>query len=306
MNWSVAFAAGSTLVLWASAFSAIRIALQNGYGPAELTLGRFLIASLVLLVFSMVRGVRIPPRREWGWLAGIGVVGVTFYHSALNVGAQTVDAGTVSMIIATAPVYTAALAVAFLGERLRPVGWLGIAISFSGAMLIALGKGGHVQLERGPALILLAAVLSAVWAVMQRPVARRIGATAVTTWATILGTALLLPWLPDLIDASRVAPVRGIVALVYLGVFPAALANALWSYSLSRVPASRLAAFMYLMPPLTIAIAYVLQGDVPQTIAMVGGAIAIVGVIVVNRSKGSSATKVAQQAIPMPAAGAGD
>jgi len=306
INLPVAAAAAGTLVLWSSAFVAIRIAAANGFGPIELTLGRFGIASLVLLAASWVSGTKRPPRREWKWLAIIGLIGVPVYHVALNTGLRTVDAGTVAMIIATAPVYTAAMAVAFLGERLRASGWIGIAISFSGALLIALGKGGQLQLDQGALLVLMAAALSAVWAVMQRPVAQRIGAMSLTTWSTTFGTALLLPWLPQLIETTNAAPLTGILAMLYLGIFPAAIANGLWSFALSRVPASRLVVFMYLMPPVTIGFAWLMQGDVPSMLALVGGAIAIVGVVVVNRSKGSTAARVAQQAVPTPAAGAGD
>ncbi|HEV7302271.1 MAG TPA: DMT family transporter [Tepidisphaeraceae bacterium] len=109
MNGSVALAAAITLVLWASAFPMIRHALANGYGPFELTLGRFIAASVTMLLMSGAKRSLSLPKREWPIVATIGVVGVGFYHSSLNYGAMTVDAGTVAMIIATSPVFTAAL-----------------------------------------------------------------------------------------------------------------------------------------------------------------------------------------------------
>jgi drug/metabolite transporter (DMT)-like permease len=306
MNWSVALAAATTLVFWASAFAAIRHALKHGYGFGELTLGRFLIASIVLLVVSAVRRVPTPPRGEWKWLALVGFIGVPCYHLSLNFGARTVDGGTVAMIISTAPVYTAVLAVLFLRERLKPLGWLGIAISCCGAMTIAIGKGGHVQIETGTVVILVAAGLSALWAVIQRPVARRIGATAVTTYTTCFGTILLLPFLPSLSKSLSTASPGATLAIIYLGIFPAAIANTLWSFCLSRMPASRLAVFMYLMPPMAILFAWLFQKEVPRPIALAGGAVAILGVIIVNRTKGDTAAKVAQQSVPSPASGAVD
>jgi drug/metabolite transporter (DMT)-like permease len=306
MNFAVVAAAGSTLVLWASAFPMIRHALANGYGPLELTLGRFIAASATLLLISAGRGSLSLPRREWAPVAIVGVVGVTLYHTFLNLGAQHVDAGTIAMIIATSPVFTAALAVAFLHERLRASGWFGIGISCVGAMLIAVGKEGQRGIDPGAAFVLLAAFFSAIWAVMQRPVAQRIGAMRATTYATCFGTLLLLPWAGSLATSMRTAPLHATLAVIYLGIFPAALANTMWAFSLSRVPASRLAVCMYLMPPITILITWLVQDEVPPIMALVGGAVAILGVVVVNGSKGSTAVKVAQRAVPSPAANAGD
>jgi drug/metabolite transporter (DMT)-like permease len=306
MNVAVTLAAGTTLVLWASAFPMLRHALAHGYGPFELTLGRFIAASVTMLLLSAGRGTITLPRREWKAVAAVGVVGVGLYHSFLNYGAQTVDAGTISMIIATSPVFTAALAVAFLGERLRRSGWVGIGISCAGAVMIAVGKDGHLRLEPGALFVLLASFFSAIWAVVQRPVVQRVGATRVTTYATCFGTLLLLPWAPSLANAVTAAPLHATLAVVYLGIFPAALANTMWGFALGQVPASRLASLLYLMPPMTILMTWLAQDEVPAPVGLIGGAVAIAGVIVVNRSKGSSAPMVAQRTVPPPAANAGD
>jgi hypothetical protein len=83
-------------------------------------------------------------------------------------------------------------------------------------------------------------------------------------YSTCFGTVLLLPFVPHLVHDVRSAPWLATWSVVYLGVFPAAIANTLWSYSLSKVPASRLAACMYLMPPIAIAIAWLVNDEVPR------------------------------------------
>ncbi len=313
MNLTVAFAAAGTLVLWASAFPMIRLALREGYGPGELTLARFVIATVTLVIILCLRtssrgGIRgaLLPASEWKYLVPLGFIGVALYHLALNYGARTTDAGTVAMLIATSPVFTAGLAVLLLGERLKATGWIGIAVSCSGAVLIAVGKDGRLGLSPGAALVLLAAMLAAMWAVMQRPIVRRIGPMRTTTYATCIGTVFLLPFLPSLIRTVQSASVSTNIGVLYLGILPAAIANVLWAYALGKVPASRLAVFMYLMPPISIFIAWLFLNEVPTTLAMIGGAIAIAGVVIVNTSKGSSAARIAQQAVPSPAANAGD
>jgi drug/metabolite transporter (DMT)-like permease len=173
-------------------------------------------------------------------------------------------------------------------------------------MLIAVGKDGHLQLSTGALFVLLAAFFAAIWAVVQRPVTQRVGATRVTTYAICFGTLLLTPWIGSLIGQVRAAPLHATLGIVYLGIFPAAIANTLWAYALIHVPASRLAVLVYLMPPMTILLTWVTLHEAPTTPAMIGGAIAILGVVIVNRSKGSTAPKVAMRAVPPPAANAGD
>jgi drug/metabolite transporter (DMT)-like permease len=72
------------------------------------------------------------------------------------------------------------------------------------------------------------------------------------------------------------------VAAIYLGVFPAALGYVSWAYALARIPACRAASFLYLVPAVTLGIAWFWLGEWPTWLALFGGVIAMSGVIVVN------------------------
>jgi drug/metabolite transporter (DMT)-like permease len=93
------------------------------------------------------------------------------------------------------------------------------------------------------------------------------------------GTIFLLPFVPTGIAA---APGDAVGAMIYLGLFPAAVAYAAWSHALARIPVGRATAFLYLAPPLAIAIAMIWPGERPDTSALLGGAIAIAGVVLLN------------------------
>ncbi len=105
------------------------------------------------------------------------------YHVALNYGEVTVTAGAASLLINTAPIFTALLAVTFLGERLRVIGWVGMAVSFCGAALISLGKGEGFSLDPRGFIILLAVFSTSVYFVLQRPYLEKYGALAFTAGA---------------------------------------------------------------------------------------------------------------------------
>lgn len=191
-------------------------------------------------------------------------------------------AGAASLLIAFAPICTALLAIIFLGERLRVWGWLGIAVSFLGVVLIALGEGEGLRLDPGAFLILLAALSMSLYFVFQKRYLKKYSALQFTTYAIWAGTFFLLVFLPGLAQAIRAAPLDATLAVVYLGVFPAALAYVTWTYALSRAPASIVASFLNLSPVLAILIAWVWLEELPVILSLTGGFLSLYGVILVN------------------------
>jgi drug/metabolite transporter (DMT)-like permease len=269
------------VLLWASGFAGIRVGL-TAYAPGQLILLRFLVASATLGIYALATRMPLPAWRDLPTLALAGLTGVILYHTFLTYGEQTVPSGTASFLVALSPVFTALLAVAFLGERLRPVGWLAIAVSLVGAALIALSSG-EFGLEPGALLVLGAAVATAFYNILLKTSLRRYSAMQATAVAFWLGTLGLLVFLPGLPRAVARAPLGVTGAIVYLGVFPAAIAYLMWSYLLSRLPASLVGGFIYLIPPLATAIGWAWLGEAPSPLSLVGGVVSLAGVILLNR-----------------------
>jgi drug/metabolite transporter (DMT)-like permease len=270
-----------TLVVWASAFAGIRAGLR-AYSPANLAILRFLMASLVLVIYAGIAHFRRPELRDLPGLIFTGAIGISFYNLALNYGETRVTAGAASMLIASVPIFTALAARFWLHEKLTAVGWGGVFVSFAGVALIASGEGEGIRLSPQALIILAAAITSAAYMILQKRYLERYSALEFTAYSIWFGTALMLPFGSGLVHSLRTAPVAATVAVIYLGIFPGALAYAGWAYVLSHGPAGRTSTLLNVIPVLAIGIAWLWLGEVPRLLSFVGGTVALAGVFMVN------------------------
>jgi drug/metabolite transporter (DMT)-like permease len=182
-----------------------------------------------------------------------------------------------------APVVVAVLAGLLLGEGFPARLLAGMAIAFAGVVLIATTtSAGGVDIA-GVLLGLLAALTYAGAAVAQKRLLARVDAVTVTWIGAVAGTVALLPYLPALATELATASGAAIAGLVYLGVFPTAIAFLTWGYSLSRMNAGRLAAATYAVPPIVVLLSWTLLGEIPALLALAGGVLCLAGVVVATR-----------------------
>jgi drug/metabolite transporter (DMT)-like permease len=270
-------AAAVTMLLWASAFVAIRGAGRY-FGPGSLALGRLLAGSVVLAVIVAVRREGLPPRAAWPGIAGFGVLRFGVYMVALNWGEQLVDAGTASMIVSAGPVLVAVLAGLLLGEGFPRRLLAGIAVSCAGTALIGLVASGDGRAPwAGVLLCLLAAAGSASSQVCQKPALRHGSALQVTAFGCLVGTAVMLPFADQFVRQLATAPPGATLSVLYLGVLPTALGFTTWAFALARSTAGQMAAATYTIPAIVILLSWLLLNQLPEPLSCLGGAICLAG-----------------------------
>ena len=277
-RFKLPLAVAVSVIAWATAWVSIRVAVE-AYSPAQLALGRYLIASAILLPLILVRRPRFE-RADWPRILGAGLFGFTLYNLCLNAGEQTVTAGASALIGSTIPVLSTLSARIFLGERINSRVWDGSAIALVGVALIAWGAESGIGFSAGAFLVMGAALCAAIYNTLQKPLLKKYAALDVTATAIFCGTLLLVPiGASGLVQAVKTAPLVPTLNLLLLGAFPGALGYVLWMWCLSQMPVARLMNYLYLVAPLSVLMGWLFLRELPSGVALFGGAITLAGVV---------------------------
>ncbi|HWR84473.1 MAG TPA: DMT family transporter [Rhodoglobus sp.] len=280
----VLIAIATTIVAWASAFVVIR-GVGPYFGGGALALGRLAVGAVLLGILALAsrRWVR-PNRREWLLIAGYGVFWFAVYNIALNTAEQTLDAGTTAMIVNIGPLLIAIGAGVILREGMTKWVGIGAGIAFVGVILIGIATGSGAKLDLlGVGWTLLAAITYAAGVLFQKPVLARIPSSQVTFLGCVIGLVACLPFTGALVSDLQAAPLPAVLGVVFLGAVPTALGFTTWGYALQRMPAGQLGISTYIVPPVVIVLGLLFFGEVPPALAVVGGAICLVGVALSRR-----------------------
>ncbi|HKO55984.1 MAG TPA: EamA family transporter [Thermoanaerobaculia bacterium] len=272
------------VVLWGISFVATKAALQE-VSPVTLIFTRFFIGTAFLLLAARA----LPPRDAWRELLVMGLVGV-FIHQMLQAFALTMTTAVhTGWLIGVIPIWSAILSALILEERF---GWrkvLGIIGGFAGALLvISRGELSSAVLQlpstKGDLLILLSTVNWAVYSIIGHRTIRRIGPTRATTGAFLAGVALLAPFFiakAGWRELPRVTP-AGWGAILFLGIGCSGLGYLFWYGALERIEVSRVAVLLYLEPLVTFATAVALLHEPVSAIAVIGGLLVMLSVILTS------------------------
>ncbi|WP_217587234.1 DMT family transporter [Lentibacillus saliphilus] len=285
MNKRAMILASMVIVIWASSFAGVKASLLGGYTPAHLVLVRFLVASSVFILYALMPGVKlsVPTKRDTIRIIILGFIGITVYHCGLTFGVETITAGSASMIVGSAPIFTAIIASIVLKERMPLFSWIGLGVGFIGIVLITFGTSDTAfSLSQGTLYVILATVATSFFFVFQKPLFTRYKPIELTAYFTWAGTVPMLVFLPGLGTNLAQATTSAHLAAIFVGVFPAAIAYAMWATALSYGNAGSVTTMMYLEPAIAIIIAWVWLDEWPNTLSLIGGSIAISSVFIVN------------------------
>jgi drug/metabolite transporter (DMT)-like permease len=275
-----------TVTLWASGFVGVRAAAHD-LSPGAVALGRLLVGSIALGIIALVRREPLPSRRDLPGIAFCGVFWFALYSVVLTQAERTVDAGTAAMLVNIGPILIAVLAGVILREGFPRTLLAGCAIAFAGAVVIGVATSDHGSTETwGAVLCVVAALAYAGGVVAQKPLLVRVSPFQVTWLACTAGALACLPFAGTLWHEAGSAHASALAWTVYLGIVPTAIGFVTWAYALSRTTAGRMGSTTYLVTPIAILLGWALLGETPPRLAVLGGTLCLVGVVVARRKSG--------------------
>jgi len=265
------------IFLWGSAFPAIRVALES-YNSFQLAFLRMFIASAALLVLAFIMKMRFPDKKDIPIILLLGFLGFSVYHTFLNLGENTIDAGTASLLVSTTPILSALLAAVFLKEKFNLHGWVGSSIAFFGVILITFGTGGGFSMEWGVFLILISALGESFYFVFQSSYLKKYGFLPFTTYTILAGTLFMIPFSKGLWTTIQQASIESTLVVTYLGLFPTLIPYFAIAYATAEQGASEATSSLYLTPVAAILISWLWLEEIPALLSIIGGILALIGV----------------------------
>lgn len=270
-----------TVTVWGTTFVSTKVLIANSLTPAEIFLIRFALAYLCILPFAGGR-MKAANLRDELLLAAAGLSGGSLYFLTENMALEYAPASNVSLIVCTAPVWTAvAMSLCYHGERMSRRQIAGSALAFAGMILVVLN--GHFVLRlspRGDMLALAAAMLWMVYSLVIKRIGDRYLAIFITRKVFFYGLVTILPifaFRP--FDAGWEVLSRPVVwgNLLFLGVIASMLCYVLWNAAMLRLGAVRTTNYIYFNPLVTIVAAALCIGERITPAALTGAALILYG-----------------------------
>lgn len=277
--------------IWGGTFVTGKIVVAS-LTPLMGSFARYLIACVALLIAAFVLEGGLPRLSGRQWIATfvLGLVGV-FSYNLFFMGALTkLPASRAALIIALNPAITMSISALVLKERLSVLRWAGVTLALLGVAIV-VSDGNFARFTDGGVgvgeLYMFAAVFSwALYTILGRKVLGGLSPLAATNYAALWGTVLLGAVAAPHFDTLQAAQFdfRVIASLLYLGVLGTALAFVWYYMSVKKVGASSASIFNNLVPVFGVAIGVTVLGEALLPSMLIGGAIAIAGVMLVSRT----------------------
>jgi drug/metabolite transporter (DMT)-like permease len=298
----------ATVTLWGASFPLTKAALEWA-GPTSIAFLRWTISALFLLGWlaktRQFDAALALIRRHTFTVAWVAMSGITLFYFLENLALQYTTATNAGVLANLTSVFMVLIGTFWLHERLNGVEWGAMLLAFIGAMLVSQGAG-HLTLAsvglRGDVLMVVATLFAAIYSIGAKRLVANFEPVVVTAVVAILGALFLFPltvWevgglagLPSLLELPTVAW----LALLLLGLGAGALANIWWMRILGSTTAARAGMALFLIPVISTTLAVIALGETLTPVALIGAALVLVGVALVERDRAHDAKRAAPDA----------
>jgi len=230
---------------------------------------RYVIAVACFLVFlKATDNWQLPSRQQWKIVALIGLFSTCIYQALFMYGMRYTAAGDASLMITFNPIFTALLAIPFLGEKMNSRIASGLIIALIGVFILFFYSP-NVDIPFADRLVgdLLIATAALAWAfssiLMKKSMTAEqdpLSPLHLTVWASVIGLLFLTPWAGyEMWTIGVVNPSRDAwLSIVFLALLSTVLSYVWFADGIKILGAGKTALYVYLVPPFGIITAWLL------------------------------------------------
>jgi drug/metabolite transporter (DMT)-like permease len=274
-------------IFWGISFIATKTALDE-LTPLMIIMFRLLLGISFLTVLALYTkkdfSIKLKQHAYILLLAGIAV-----FHLWIQVtGLQYTSAANTGWIIGTAPIFIAIMGVIFFKEKINLRQAAGIVIAFTGLFLL-ISKGDFTSIDfisnKGDFLVLASSFTWGVYSIVNKKISFTYPPLMTILYLFIMMAILILPVTANketLYNLEHLSS-TGWISILFLGIFCSGISYVLWAQSLKDMDSSKVGAFLYFEPFVTVISAWIFLHENITIIMIISGIIIVLGVIIVNR-----------------------
>jgi drug/metabolite transporter (DMT)-like permease len=275
-------------LVWGSTYLAIRVA-DRTIPPLPMAAARYLIAGAALFPVAWLgtRPAR-PSPAQWAGMAVVGVLLLALGNGGVCYAERTLPSGLAALLVASVPLWMAVAERVINGRRIRPRGWLALAIGLAGIAVLAQPRGHSAVL---PVLVVLGAAMS--WGTgsvlagrMPAPASPLLG----SAMQMLAGGAVLTGLAAATGELTRADPghasAQSLLALAYLIGPGSLLAMTCYVIALRRLPTSTVSTYAYVNPVVAVSLGSLILGEpLGLTTVLGGGAVVAAVALLLERTR---------------------
>ncbi|MBP5339031.1 MAG: DMT family transporter [Prevotella sp.] len=280
-----------TVAIWGSTFVSTKLLLLGGLTAAQIFTVRFIIAYVLMLLFSLARGHHRWLSRTWKdelTMVGLGVTGGSLYFLTENTALNYTTTTNTSLIVCLCPLFAALLiALAYKSERLDKVQIVGSLMAALGVSVVVMNGRFVLNLSPlGDALAFCACLCWAVYSLLMIPASQRYSSMFITRKVFFYGLVTMLPYFafyPEMPSLSLLLQTDILANILFLGCVASMLCFLVWNWAIKRLGAVTATNYVYLNPVFTIIVAWLVLSERITPWFLLGTVLVLVGLYLTRK-----------------------
>lgn len=280
----------AVVAVWGSTFISTKLLLLGGLTAAQIFVLRFLMAYVLLLAYSLAKGIR-----WWSalWqdellMVALGVTGGSLYFLTENSSMNYTTTTNTSLIVSLSPLFaTLLISIFFKSQRLSLIQTMGSLMAALGVAVVVLNGRFVLHLSPlGDSLAFGACLCWAVYSLLMIPACSRYDTVFITRKVFFYGLLSMVPYLvvrPGLGIGLLAGQPRLVLHLLFLGCVASMLCFLAWNWVLRKLGAVVATNYVYFNPVTTIVFAWIILHEQITVFFLLGTVLILVGMLVVER-----------------------